>query len=78
MKYNSEKIKVWFWVAVFAAAALLLGLFLSIAMELKMWSIVFALFSFLADIHAGAVGVFYIAEREVAKLDAELYEGAEK
>ena len=78
MDMNSRVIKIWFWVAVTLAAASLLGLLCSVILQLKVWGIVFAVFTLLSGVHAGAVGVFYVAELEVARLDAELYEGAKK
>lgn len=73
---NTTQIKIWFWIAVTLAAAALLGLVCSVALKLMMWGLIFSAFTMLAGIHAGAVGVFYIAELEVARLDAELYEEA--
>ena len=73
---NTTQIKVWFWVAVTLAAAALLGLVCSVILGFMLWGLIFSAFTILAGIHVGAVGVFYIAEREVARLDAELYEEA--
>ena len=69
-----KELKMWFILAIVWAAVSVVGLIISVSLWLRPWWFIFTVITVIACVHLGAVGVFYVAEKEIEEEDRKAKE----